>query len=374
VLFPGANIVFWSALALLFFTYAGYPLLIATLARRLRRPQPHPPAIWPRITVVLVARNESARIVARIENLLASEYPADSLDIVVVSDGSSDDTALALQNRQRVQVLTFTEHRGKSACLNDAIAAATGDIIVFADARQTFAPSTIAILVTALTDPRVGAVSGELQIAASAGGVGSGVDAYWRLERFLREREAILDSSIGCTGAVYAIRRALFTPLPADTILDDVVIPMRIAAAGHRIAFRADALAFDPQPLAPENEERRKTRTLAGNFQMLFRYPAWLFPWCNRLWWQLAAHKYLRLAGPLLLVAALVANAALAQYPFYRALLMAQFAFYAIALLGMVVPARTRIINLPAAFLFLNTRVLHAFWHYLTRRDASRWV
>jgi poly-beta-1,6-N-acetyl-D-glucosamine synthase len=366
--------VFWVALALLFFTYAGYPLLIAALTRGRRRPEPHPPAQWPRVTVVLVARNESSRIIPRIENLLASDYPADALDIVVASDGSTDDTARLLENRPRVHVLAFTEGRGKSACLNDAVAAATGEIIVFADARQTFAADTISILVSTLTDPRVGAVSGELEIAATAGGIGSGLDAYWRLERFLRAREADFDSCIGCTGAVYAIRRALFAPLPPDTILDDVVIPMRIATAGHRVAFRADAVAFDPQPLNAELERSRKTRTLAGNFQMLFRHPAWLLPWRNRLWWQLAAHKYLRLAGPLLLAAAFATNIALAAHPLYRALLVAHLGFYVLALLGMVAPAGPRIIALPAAFIFLNARVAHAFWHYVTRRGGVRWA
>ena len=161
---------------------------------------------------------------------------------------------------------------------------------------------------------------------------------------------------------------------PTDTLLDDVVIPMQIAARGARVIHDSSALAFDPQTLEPASETRRKQRTIAGNFQMLFRHPAWLLPWRNRLWWQLIAHKYLRLAGPLLLLTTVLTSAALSgSHPFYRAALLLQAVFYLLAALGMTLPLRLKILTLPAGFVFLNAAVVSAFWNYLTNPDPARW-
>ncbi len=359
---------------MLFFTFAGYPLLIAWMTCGQSTPELE---FKPEeVCVIVVAHNESARIIARIENLLASDYPAEKLRVLIVSDGSTDDTIAKIEGfeNDRVRTIAQPERSGKAAGLNAGMTACTAPIVVFTDARQTFAADTIRKLATRLGDPEIGAVSGELQITGTDGGTGSGVDAYWKIERFLRARESLLDSCIGCTGAVYAIRRELFTPLPTDTVLDDVVIPMRIAIAGRRVIHDSTALAFDPQSLEPVAEKRRKRRTLAGNFQMLFRHPSWLLPWRNRLWWQLIAHKYLRLAGPLLLLTAFATSAVLSgNHPFYRAALLLQVVFYLLAALGMTLPLRLKILTLPAGFVFLNAAVISAFWNYLTNPDPARW-
>jgi cellulose synthase/poly-beta-1,6-N-acetylglucosamine synthase-like glycosyltransferase len=351
--------------------------MLMILRARLRRAESGgvqaPRENWPPVSVVLVARNEAARIAARLQNLAASDYPTDRIEFIVVSDGSTDGTEQVVESLGdlRARAIVLREQRGKASGLNAGVEAARGEIIVFADARQSFATDTIKELITAFENPALGAVSGELEIAGSNGGVGGGIDLYWRLERRLREAEAAVDSSIGCTGAVYAIRRSLFTPIPEDTILDDVVIPMQIAVRGARVGFSANARAYDPQPLDPALETRRKRRTLAGNFQMLFRYPGWLLPWKNRLWWQLIAHKYLRLVAPMFLVAAAAANLALLASPFYRFVGALQLAFYIFALLGLVV--RARIFSVPAGFVFLNYNVLRGFAQYLAGNASSGW-
>ncbi len=364
---------FWISVALLVFTYGGYPVLIAWLTRG-RRVAAHD-FNAEAVCVVVVAHNESSRILQRVENVLASDYPPEKLVILVVSDGSTDDTAALVESLEsdRVRTVAQPQRAGKAAGLNAAMTTCDAPIVVFTDARQSFEPGAIRRLVTRLSDPEIGAVSGELMIASASSGAGRGVDAYWKLERFLRARESLLDSCIGCTGAVYAIRAALYEPLPADTVLDDVVIPMRIALGGYRVVHESTALAFDPQSLEPAAEKRRKRRTLAGNFQMLFRYPAWLLPWRNRLWWQLIAHKYLRLSGPFLLLAALGSSAILFAHPVYRVALLFQAAFYLLAAIGMVLPTRLKLFTLPAGFVFLNAAVISAFWHYLTNPDPARW-
>ena len=371
----GALLVFWISGAALAYTFAGYGALMALLARGrgVKSPASAPP---PDVCAVIVAHNEEPRIAARIENLLAADYPAEKLRVLLVSDGSTDATLAraAASDPARVTVLAQPVRAGKAAGLNAALAQATGDIVIFTDARQRFAPDAIARLAAHFADPRIGAVSGALEIDAASSAAGHGVDAYWRYEKSLRAAESRFDSCIGCTGAIYAIRRTLFTPLPADTVLDDVVIPMRLAVAGHRVIHDPTALAFDPQPLDPTSEQRRKQRTLAGNFQMLFRYPGWLLPWRNRLWWQLLSHKYLRLPAPLLLVAAFAANTLLLPHFFYAVCLGLQILFYTLALLGTAQPSRkSRLLSLPAGFVFLNLMTLKGLWHYLTGVSQAGW-
>jgi cellulose synthase/poly-beta-1,6-N-acetylglucosamine synthase-like glycosyltransferase len=369
---------FWISLAVLAYTFAGYSLLMRMLARLAPvLPSAQASEEEPRVAAVVIAHNESARIVARIENLLASTYPRERLHVLIVSDGSTDDTVARVQalGDDRVSVLARAERRGKASGLNAALAECDADLVVFADARQRFAADTIARLAAHFTDPKVGAVSGALEIEPTASGVGAAVETYWRHEKDLRAAEARWDSCIGCTGALYAIRRGVFAPIPEDTLLDDVVIPMQIAVRGYRILHDPAALAFDPQPLEPAAERVRKRRTLAGNFQMLFRYPAWLLPGRNRLWWQLISHKYLRVIAPVFLALVFFANLALVAVPFYRAIFAAQCACYALAVLGLIFPGmRNRAFALPAGFVLLNASAVLGFLHYLRGgAELSQW-
>ncbi len=369
--------IFWASLGMLIYIFLGYPLLMYWLGRISRwsiakELSPDPPTV----TVVLCVHDEQDRIQARLQNLLAAAYPPDKLDILVVSDGCTDDTEArvnALQN-PRVAVRVETTRCGKAHALNAGVAAARGEIVVFADARQRFSLETISQLARHFQDSQVGAVSGALEIEPAASSVGGGVDAYWRLEKFIRSTESRWDSAIGCTGAVYAIRRHLFQAIPADTILDDVVIPMQIAERGARVLFDPTVRAFDPQPLEPRRERVRKRRTLAGNFQMLLRYPGWMLPWRHRLWWQLISHKYLRLLGPLLLLSLLLANSALMGFPGYRFLFLGQCLFYGCAFIGMGFSSwRVACFSLPAGFVFLNWLTLAGLWHYLRGTHRQGW-
>ena len=353
------QLLFWFSFAALAYTFLGYPLLIGLLAKIAGSPlAKSPPAIPPAVSVVLVAFNEEARILPRVENLLAANYPADKLEVLVVTDGSTDGTVAKLRAfpDPRVRVLTREQRSGKSACLNAAIPSARGEIVVFCDARQRFASNTIPELVANFSDSTLGAVSGSLEIDPAATGVGGGVDLYWRLEKFIRASEGRFSSTIGATGAVYAIRRELFQPIPSDTILDDVVIPMQIAVNhGKRVSFDPTAPAFDPQTTDPAKEKRRKMRTLAGNFQMLAQHPGWLLPWRTGLWWQLLSHKYSRIVAPVFMVTMFASNAVLAGEPFYRPVFFAHLLFYALALLGLALPGlRWKPFSVPAGFVFLN--------------------
>lgn len=369
--------LFWTGLAVSSYTFLGYPVLVSGLGRLSRRPLAKDLlADPPTVTVVLCVYNEQDRIQSRLQNLLASAYPPEKLEILIVSDGSTDDTVARVDAlaHSGIAILPEKTRSGKAHALNVGVAAARGELVVFADARQRFSPETIPQLARHFQDSRVGAVSGALEIDPAASSIGGGVDAYWRLEKFIRSAESRWDSAIGCTGAVYAIRRRLFAAIPDDTILDDVVIPMQIATHGWRVLFDPAAQAFDPQPLEPHRERIRKRRTLAGNFQMLLRYPGWLLPWRNRLWWQLISHKYLRLLAPFLLLSVLLTNGVLLEGSLYRFLFLGQALFYGCAFTGLVFPSwRTACFSLPAGFVFLNWMTMVGLWHYVRGAHRQGW-
>jgi len=370
---------FWLALLLLLYAYLGYPALIGAWARL----RPHPVArgtSLPSVTIVVVAHNEADRIGARIDNLGALDYPRDSLEILIVSDGSTDGTAeRALAHAPSgTRVVAFPARRGKPAVLNEIVPQARGEIVVLADARQRFDRGAVRALVAPFDDPEVGAVSGDLILTDEAGdtAVGRGVGAYRRYESFVRLSESRVGSTVGATGAICALRRSLFQPLPEDTLLDDVLIPMRIVRRGYRVLFEPAARAYDRAPATAREEFGRKTRTLAGNFQLLVR-EQWLWnPIGNRLWVQTVSHKVLRLMGPVLLVAAFASNLLLIGRTGYRLGFLAQLAFYAGALLGGLLRGRKGrfpLLSLPYTFCLVNGAALVGAFRFFTSRQRVTW-
>lgn len=367
--------IFWLSLVLVAYANLGYPVLLWILCRFLAKPVPYGDfeGEWPKVSVVMVAHNEAGRIAAKLRNLLECDYPG-GLEVILVCDGCGDATADVSRSLGDERVRTMESVRcGKAAGLNQGVAAAKGEIIVFADVRQVFEADAIRKLVIPFSDPGVAGVSGSLEIKAAADGPGKGIDVYWKLEKFIRQVEARIDSCIGCTGAIYALRNGSFQELPPDTILDDVVVPMRAMLAGGRILFEPAARAYDPQALTTSHERRRKTRTLAGNFQMLFRYPHWLLPFRNRLWWQLVSHKYLRLAVPFLLPVCFASNAALAASgPVYGAIFLFQLCLYVLALVGLAFRScRIRLFSIPGGFLYLQILCILGLVHFLKSRVAK---
>jgi cellulose synthase/poly-beta-1,6-N-acetylglucosamine synthase-like glycosyltransferase len=230
---------------------------------------------------------------------------------------------------------------GKPLALNTGVNAASGDILVFADARQRFSPTALLELVANFADPLVGGVTGELILdcegpsAAADSSVGEGVGLYWKYEKWLRRNESAVWSTLGATGAIYALRRTLWQPLPAETLLDDVLAPMRAVLSGYRIVFEEHALAFDRASANARAESRRKTRTLAGNYQILGQEWRLLLPIVNPVWLQYVSHKVGRLFVPWALLLAFVSNVFIATDRwYYAAALTVQVGFYGLAIVG----------------------------------------
>jgi cellulose synthase/poly-beta-1,6-N-acetylglucosamine synthase-like glycosyltransferase len=298
-----------AALLALAIIWLGYPCAIRLLGGL--RPEAAPTAQLPTAVSVILATCEDAKMVRdRVANLLATDHPPSLIEVIVALDATNARTSpdeLA-EIDERVRVVPGDGPGGKSATLNAGVRAARYPVLVFADSAQRFEQDAIPALVSGLSDPRVAAVSGMLELPGSHGRLNL-AERYWRLERWLRKWEAQVHSCVGVTGAIYAMKRELWQPLPANLILDDVYLPMRLVLDGGRIGFTDQARARDVRRFAPAQEYRRKVRTLTGVIQVCAWLPAVLNPMRNPLWLQFVFHKLLRLLTPYLAAVAILGMA-----------------------------------------------------------------
>lgn len=371
------HLLFWACALLLLHVFVGYPAWLWLAARWWPRPI-RKQSVAPTVTVVIAAHGGAAQVQAKLANLGALDYPHDSIDIVIACDGCRDDTAALCRQfgDPRVRVLEFAERRGKAACLNDAIALATGDVLLLTDVRQRLSPTALRELVANLADSTVGAVSGELQFEDAQTGFALGVDAYWRYEKGIRHAESRSGSTVGVSGALYAMRRALYRPLPPGTVLDDVLVPMQVAAAGHRVVFEPLALAWDRPSQQPVEEQRRKIRTLAGNYQLIQLAPWLLSPWHNPLWFRFVSHKLLRLLAPWLLLLLAATGVVLASHHAVCAVVVLLLAAaFGLVVAGRLLPAIGGLlpVRLLVAFFYLNLFSAQAFFAFARNRRLHLW-
>jgi cellulose synthase/poly-beta-1,6-N-acetylglucosamine synthase-like glycosyltransferase len=366
--------VFWTALALVVYAYAGYPVLVICLSRLLGRAPACEP-LAPPLTVIVAAHNEAPRIAARIRDLLEQDYPPENLQVIVVDDGSDDGTAAAAEiGDPRVRVVRLECNAGKATALNVGIAAATTELLVFADARQRFGHGALRMLAEPFADREVGAVSGELEIEPDGSGRPADIGLYWRIETAVRASEARIGWLHGVSGAIHAMRRELAPTLPAGLILDDMYLPVTVQFAGKRVWMARNALAFDSGSRDEAEEFRRKLRTLAGNWQLIAKFPRLLDPFANPVWFAFVSHKLLRLLAPWALLAALVASLC-AGGPLYTALFVLQLLVYALATLAILSPNTTARVPLAATvgtFVMLNSAALLSLPAWL-RGSRSLW-
>lgn len=368
---------FWVSAAALAYTYFGYPAWLWVRSRFVIRPVKATDAA-PAISIVMAVRNEAAVLERKLQNLLMLNYPGEHCEIIVASDGSTDATNEILRkygSGPRVRVLLSEEKRGKAACLNDCVALAGGEVIVFTDARQKIELDALRPLLATFGDPEVGCASGELMLGtADSGETAQGVGLYWRIEKTVRELESKSGSVVGATGALYAARRKLVVPVPQDTILDDVYIPMHVARQGFRVIFVPEARAWDVADQGSGREFGRKVRTLTGNYQLLQLAP-WLLGSSNPLRFEFISHKVLRLVAPFALALGFVSSLLLHE-TVYRVALVVQLIFYGLGLAAMLKLAwgpLARIADAAGTFVLLNSAALVAFVKFVTGRRTV-WV
>jgi poly-beta-1,6-N-acetyl-D-glucosamine synthase len=363
------------SLAVLVYTYFGYPVVLAALARLYPLRVTPDPEYRPLVSVCIAVHNGGEYLDAKLESLASQDWPPHKLEFLIYSDGSTDNTeAVAKQwasRDRRVKLVRGEQRSGKPTGLNRLRDISTGEVILITDVRQPLDSGAVRALVEQLADPRVGCVSGNLVLR---GAKGSG--AYWKYEKFIRIKEGTFRSVVGMTGSIAAIRKADLPRLPRDLILDDVWIPMRLRLEGRLILFCEEALAFDVA-FEDDREFGRKVRTLAGNYQLFAWMPALLSPFANPSWFETVSHKLLRLVSPWALAALVIAclTASFTETDqAWRAvagtLLAGQSLFYLAATIG---PRIGKLGNLARTFVIMNAAAVVGLWRFLTGKQQVTW-
>jgi cellulose synthase/poly-beta-1,6-N-acetylglucosamine synthase-like glycosyltransferase len=348
------------SLGLVVWVYAGYPLALALLARVRPRPRRREPLVAP-LSVIVAAHDEGPIIARKIENARASDYPAEALQVIVASNGSSDDTVAAARTAGADVVLDLPE-RGKLPALVAAVECASGELLVFTDADAVLAPETLRELVANFADPEVGAVSGNEIVLERAedGAVTRGEGLYWRYDQWIKRLEDRVGSTVSASGRLYAVRRSVFRAPRLTSGSDDFLISSQVAVDGHRLVFDERAVATTEVRDAGDTELRRKVRVMNQGQRAAFSYGRLLVPGLGGLYgFQLLSHQVLRRFVPFLLLAALAANAWLAaREPLWWLLLAPQLAFYTLAAAGWLAHrrgwGRARLLWVPYFFCLAN--------------------
>jgi len=381
--------LFWICFLLVAHTYLLYPVFLfgASAAvqtwrdwrylqsRQDRRRVSTQLADSPAVSLIIPAYNEEGHLPEKLENLRALEYPKDLIEIIFVSDGSTDATNAILGAAEggNVRVVYLPARRGKSSALNEAVARTHHDILVFSDTATLFEPDAVQKLVRHFADPRVGVVAGALQFQASAESRQT-EGLYWRYESMLRLMESRLGLTLTASGAIYALRRECFVPLAATTLVEDLVVPMNARKRGFRVLYDHEARATDFAPATVAGEFTRRVRIATGSFRALGQLlqgpldPLTAFAFVS--------HKLLRWVLPFLLIGMLLTSAALWPHPVYRALFLAQAAFYAWGIAGWLFRRQIQGVRyaLVAYYLLaMHLAFLVGFLRFLSRRNDVGW-
>lgn len=308
------ELAFWSCVLLTAWTYVGYPVLLGVLARTRPRTLARGD-MEPTVSVIVSAYNEEKHIGSKLEATLALDYPRERLEVIVASDGSTDRTNEIVKGRAEdgVRLVALPKRSGKTAAQNAAAREAQGEFLVFTDATTRFLPGALRQLLRSFADPRVGCVGADLQYLSRQGTlVGKGCGLYWRYEKWLKELESSVNSLVGVSGCLYAIRARLYTPIEPD-LTSDFTIALDTFAKGYLTVHARGAVAEEDTNEEPRREFDMRTRVIVQTIHALVRRARLLNPIGYGLFaFQLWSHKVLRYLVPELLVGAFVASLALA--------------------------------------------------------------
>lgn len=368
---------FWLSVAMLAYTFAGYPVVLGWVAR-LRSKLPQKAPMQPSLSVLIAVYNGEAWVERKLNNLFGVPWPKDKIEVIIISDGSTDRTEEIVseyaKRDPRVKLLRVRQG-GKSAALSAGVTLATGEVLVLTDVRQLLEPEALSNMMSNYADPTVGGVSGMLLIGSlDKGRQLSGESLKWGIENTIREREGAIASVVGALGAFYSIRRELFTPIPPGLLLDDMWVPLHVVKQGKRIVFEKGARAWDDVEPTKEQEYRRKVRTLTGNYQLIKAAP-WLLH-SNPIIWQYAGHKLCRLAAPFALAVMFVSSLLLLPSPLYLLAVIGQVCFYALAFIGvlpMPIAIVRKLAGIAHTFVMLNAAAFMGLVNFLRGREDV-WV
>ncbi|WP_437187414.1 glycosyltransferase family 2 protein [Planctomicrobium sp. SH668] len=375
------ELTFWISCGLVLYAYVGYPIVLGILARlKKTRHEPSPLSRdkLPFVSLIIAAYKEQSIILERLNNALLLDYPADRLEILIGCDGNEDLTGELVRtcDDPRVRLMQFENRRGKPSVLNDCVADARGDVLAFSDANTFWNPDALLKLVSHLQNDRVAGVCGQLLLNDPE--TGENVDgAYWKYENYLKRCEGRIGALLGFNGAIYLIRKTAWQPIPANTIVDDFLIGMRIHQQGKEVIFDETAIANEESAPSLGAEFYRRTRIGAGGFQSL----SWLLPLLSPVYGKVAfafwSHKVLRWLCPAFMALAAVSNAILATLnPVYQWLLAGQILFYAGAMCGRYFPGTSlpsRFAKLATMFVDMNIALAFGFWRWAGGNQSGAW-
>jgi cellulose synthase/poly-beta-1,6-N-acetylglucosamine synthase-like glycosyltransferase len=369
---------FWTTVALVIYTYAGYSLIIMALAR-ISRDTVARQDIEPRVTFLITAYNEEKDIAQKLQNTLQLDYPREKLEILVASDGSTDRTDAIVREfaAQGVKLVRVEGRVGKTATQNQAVSQATGDIIVFSDATTKYERMNLRRIVRNYADAAVGAVSGRYEYVNPTGAsIGAGNILFWKYENFIKRSQTRIKTITGCCGCIYSVRRALYEPLPAD-IISDLVEPLKVLEKGYRIVFEPEAVAHEETTEKVKEEFSMRIRVISRGMRgMLYMRKLFNPLRYGFVSFQLISHKLLRWLMPVFMLVAFISNAFLIGRLFYNFLFALQVAFYILAALGWLAEhfhMRSKIFSIPLYFSTVNLAALISIYRVWKGYKAVTW-
>jgi len=351
------KIIFWLSFILILYTYFGYPLILVLLNLVKRKRSITKKEIYPRVSLIITAFNEEKHIAEKIKNSLHLDYPGEQLEIIAVSDGSTDRTNEILKelSSSGVKLIILNEQQGKTAAQNIAVSQAGGEILVFTDANSIFERNALKNLIRNFADEQIGGVCGELLYVQEGGDdTSSGENIYWKLEKFIKKNESSLFSTLGANGAIYAIRKNMFTSLPGD-IISDLIQGLQVVKKRKRMIYEKEARATERYRKDYREEFRRKQRIITRSLYSLLRYKEFFNPLkYGVISFELFSHKLFRWFIPFFLVVIFISNIFLEQSLFFKLFLYFQIAFYIVSLLTFIFNIKSRYFYIIFYFCFVN--------------------
>ena len=390
------ELCFWICIGLVAYTYVGYGI-VAWIFVKIRKifgytfKKYNDPTFLPEVTLVVPAYNEMSCIEAKVINTFGLDYPSDKFEVLFVTEGSNDGTSEYIASLQseysNLRMIAGDTRRGKIEAMNMAMKTINTPIVIFTDANTTLNYAVIKNIVRHFQDPVVGAVAGEkrIQTEGSEAAAGAGEGLYWKYESFLKKLDTELYSVVGAAGELFAVRTNLFEHVEKDTLLDDFIISLRIAANGFRVIYEPDAYASERPSFSIQDEMKRKIRISAGGFQAIARLGfLWNIFRYGLLSFQYVSHRAMRWAVapfclPLLVLInfiLLFTGSELLDNFIYHLLMLAQIAFYILALLGYYLEnkkIRVKILFVPFYFSFMNYCAVQGYFRYKNGLTSGIW-
>jgi poly-beta-1,6-N-acetyl-D-glucosamine synthase len=377
--------VLWASCFIIFYNYAGYAIIayVINLVKK-KKPSISRKPFYPSVSFIVAAYNEEDFIEKKIINSFEQQYPADRIEYIFITDGSTDSTPDIIKKYSQVQLLHSNQRQGKSAALNRAVKAANNDILVFSDANTFLNPEATQMVARHYIDEKVGGVAGEKKVMTpedDTENVGASEGLYWKYESFLKKLDSEFYSVVGAAGELFSVRKELYEMVPSEVVLDDFIISMKVAERGFRIIYEPQAYAMELPSFSLKDEKKRKVRIAAGGFQAMAMLPGALSIWKHpRLSFLYISHRVLRWTlSPLCLILAFVSGFLLSinnPNEIFKVIFLAQVLFYIGALIAYLSPTVTKyfkILKLPYYFIFMNISVIQGFFRFLRKKQPPTW-